>query len=307
MRGKTGGRMPARRAPRVALATATDAVDLDPDLGALASALEVVGCDAVISVWTDASVDWAAMDAVVLRSTWDYPRDPDRFLAWCEAVDRVTTLWNPIDLVRWNVDKRYLVELAGEGFDVVPTRVVDPGTSVSVVPFDGDVVVKPAIGAGSIDAARHRDHDHALTHVQRLVDAGRAALVQPYVDAIDLTGELDVVFIDGRLSHAFGKGALLTGGRSLVGGLFVAEELAPMTPPADAIDAAAAVVEHVAGRFGTPLYARVDLVHDGGRWLLLELELVEPSLNHHLHPPSAQRLAEVVRERLHDLHDDEGR
>ena len=297
--------MDPHRPRRVALATAAEAVDPDPDLPALAAALADVGCDAEVVVWTDAAVDWSRTDAVVLRSTWDYPREVDRFLAWCTEVASVTTLWNPLELVRWNVDKRYLVELASAGVDVVPTTLVEPGPAA---PTDidralrlldhGDVVVKPAVGAGSIDADRHADRTTAAAHLRRLVDAGRAALVQPYVAAIDDDGELDLVFVDGEWSHAFGKGALLTARRSVVGGLYVAEELASVTPPARALDVATAIVDHVVRRGDVPLYARVDLVPDGARYRLLELELVEPSLNHHLHPPSADALARAIARRL---------
>jgi glutathione synthase/RimK-type ligase-like ATP-grasp enzyme len=199
------------------------------------------------------------------------------------------------------VDKRYLLQLAAAGFDVVPTTVVDDVDDLSAALRSHgpvDVVVKPAVGAGSIDADRHREAATAREHVRRLLVHGRSALVQPYVAEIDQHGELDLVLIEGRYSHATRKSALLTGDAAVVGGLFREERLETVRPDEATIAFAERVVGHVAERLGTPIYARVDVVPVKGRPHLLELELVEPSLNHAHGPGSADTLARAVLARI---------
>src|SRR5207247_1506148 len=63
--------------------------------------------------WDTTGVGWAAFDAVVVRSVWDYHLRPAEFLRWVEAVDRAgTPLLNPAVVLRWNHHKSYLRDLA---------------------------------------------------------------------------------------------------------------------------------------------------------------------------------------------------
>ena len=108
------------------------------------------------AVWDDAAVDWSRFEAVVLRSTWDYPPRLDAFLAWAAGVPR---LINPLDLVRWNTHKRYLLELEAAGIPIVPTRLAEPGGAWDAFHDWHEVVVKPAVSAGSVDTARYVHDD----------------------------------------------------------------------------------------------------------------------------------------------------
>ena len=135
------------------------------------------------TVWDDERVRWADFDLVVVRSTWDYPDRRDAFLAWAGSVPRVL---NAPEVLRWNTDKRYLATL---GQDAVPTSFVEPGEPFA--PPAVAFVVKPSVGAGSIGAARYDAGDErAGAHVDRLHDAGKTVLVQPYLEAVDHRGEI---------------------------------------------------------------------------------------------------------------------
>ena len=105
--------------------------------------------------WDDSTVAWAGFELVVLRSTWDYVDRLAEFLAWLDDVSALTTLANPVPIVRWSLDKHYLADLSRSGVPVVPTTFVDVG-AVLVPPSTGEYVLKPAVGAGSRDAARYR-------------------------------------------------------------------------------------------------------------------------------------------------------
>ena len=301
-------------AAHIALVTAREALALDEDMPPLVLALQSAGASVETPCWDDPGVDWGTFDNAVLRSTWDYTDRVEEFLDWTERCSEQTRLQNPPALVRWNIDKHYLAELAHAGVAVVPTRFVEPGTdprieldrflaggkgafTVGTCGEFGQFVVKPSIGAGSRDAARYQrvERDKALAHVERLLAAGRSTMLQPYLDRVDEYGETAVVYIGGRYSHAFRKGPLLRLGDDLVSGLFAPEHITPREPDAAERRVAAAAYGSIAG--ASPLYARIDLIRDGhGEPVVLELELTEPSL-YFLHAPdAANRFADALLE-----------
>ncbi len=287
---------------RIALVTAAAARTLDEDLAPLDNALRAAGIDSAIVEWDDASIDWSRFDLAVLRSTWDYSTRLAEFLAWIDRVSPATTLLNPRDVVRWNTDKHYLAHLANAGVPTVPSQFVEPGDDASAaldafLDRDGDeFVVKPSVGAGSRDAQRYARSERAaaVSHAQRLLDANRSVLLQPYLGRIDAYGETALMFFEGRFSHAIRKGPLLRRGEGPTRALFAAEHITPRDASAEEI----AVAEYTLAAipFAKPLlYARVDLIHDdAGAPCVLELELSEPSLFFAQAPGSAERFAAAI-------------
>lgn len=262
----------------LAWVTAAGAREWDEDAPLALPVLAARGVDAQMVEWDDEAVDWAAFDRVVLRSTWDYTRRLPEFLAWLERVAAVTEVVNPPATVRWSLDKRYLGELESAGVPIVPTSFVAPGDPLELP--DVELVVKPAVGAGSRDAASYdtEHHDLARAHVARLHAEGRTVLVQPFLRTIAEDGEWPMVMLGGRFSHTASKRVALPRAGE-VSELFAREVCVPAT----ATDAQVAVAEDalafVSRRLGVPAYARVDLVRlpDGG-FGVLELELAEPFL-----------------------------
>jgi glutathione synthase/RimK-type ligase-like ATP-grasp enzyme len=302
---------------RIALVTADAARPLDDDMPPLVDALQALGVAVATPSWDDATVDWASYDIALLRSTWDYAERIDEFLAWANHCARQTTLLNPPELVAWNTDKHYLVELDAAGIDVVPTRFVEPGEparnaldeflgtgprslTVGAAGPGDEFVVKPSIGAGSRDAARYRRDDHAaaLAHLARLVEQEqRSAMLQPYLDQVESAGETALIYFDGRASHAIRKGPLLQLGSGLVSGLFAPEQITAREPAPD--EARLAAAAHAAIPFATPLYARIDMIRNAqGAPVLLELELTEPSLFFACAAGAADRLAQALLARI---------
>lgn len=298
----------APRRSTVALVTCAGYPEGHPDDIAVVAPLADLGIDADMTVWDDADVDWSRYDLVILRSTWDYPARLDEFVAWAELVP---TLVNPVATVRWSSDKRYLRELAAAGAPCVPTTFVEPGAAPGVVATAiaevarsaSRFVVKPCVGAGSIDAGRFESEDAssieiAIKHTAGLLDSGRAAMLQPYLDGVDVTGEASLVYIDGDFSHAIRKEALLAGHPADVDGLFVEERTSAHTPDDTALAAADAVLAAAPFARNELLYARVDLLPDSaGLPLLLELELIEPSLFLSEHTGAAERFASAIARR----------
>jgi glutathione synthase/RimK-type ligase-like ATP-grasp enzyme len=275
---------------RVALASTAVHADVDEDLPSIVAALRARDVDAVVADWHDEGFDWAGVDLAVIRSTWDYTRHLDDFLAWVDRVAAVTRLVNPAPVVRWNADKRYLLDLAAAGVPTVPTRILVPGDGASSadavrdVAAGGPVVVKPAVSAGAVDTDRYGPDEvaEAGAHAGRLLAQGRSVLVQPYVTGIDDQGETGLVYLGDAFSHAFVKGPILRSGVRSEAREYDEDIAARVASPPEravaeaALDAVATAVPGLSR--GDLLYARVDMAPHQAGPLLLELELVEPSL-----------------------------
>jgi O-ureido-D-serine cyclo-ligase len=295
--------------PRIALVTARAARGTDYDMPLLLDALRAAGADAREVDWDDDAIDWSRFDLALLRSTWDYFERLPQFLVWAEHVSRQTRLLNPLDVIRWNTDKHYLADLQRAGVPVVPSAFVEPGENplpiidalLAAHPSMRDVVVKPAVGAGSRDAQRHLrgDHDAIAAHVQRLFDKNRSVLMQPYLDQVDEHGETALLFFDGAFSHAIRKGPLLKRGEGPTAGLYAEETIEPRSPSPDELAVAQRALAAIP--FAKPLlYARIDLIRDDhGAPRLLELELVEPSVFAAHNDGAAQRFARAIVKRTH--------
>ncbi len=278
-----------RPARRIALVTCRDLPRPDSELAPLAAALAERGALATVAAWDDPAVGWDGFDCAVLRSTWNYVRNFSAFTAWLAAVDRVTSLVNPLETVRWNIHKRYLLELAEEGIDVVPTELVEPGAMPSwerCFARWGDLVVKPAISAGSFGTIRVAAGDATSAARHRESHAERAMLVQPLLRSVLAEGERNLVFFDGTYSHAVWKGARWSGQSEASGG--------PVSPEPDEVDLGRQALAAVGRRGPTPTYARVDVARLNGAPVLMELELIEPSLFLDRVPEAPGRLAEAI-------------
>jgi len=299
--------MAERILARIALVSARVAHDLDLDQPPLVEALRRCGAEVQIADWDDESVQWGAFDLAILRSPWDYSLRYDEFLAWAERAASQTTLLNPLSLVRWNTDKHYLLELERAGVPIIPSQAIEPGEDVAAAldrfllahreeaHGEGEVVVKPAIGAGSRDVQRHdrTNRDSISQHVQRLLDARRSVLLQPFLKHVEQNGESALIFFAGGYSHSIRKGPLLQRGVSSSQSLFAAEDISARIAMPDELDVAERALTAIP--LGAPLYGRVDLIRDeSGAPRVLELELAEPSLFLNYAPGSAARLADAI-------------
>jgi glutathione synthase/RimK-type ligase-like ATP-grasp enzyme len=284
------------RVPRVAFAAGHDALDLDDGWPLLRDAAAAAGLDPAVAVWEDAGVDWSAFDLVVAIYVWGYVLRREAFLAWARAASGRTRLLNAEPVLAWNSDKSYLADLAAAGVRTVPTTWVPPGASWE--PPAPDYVIKPCVASGGIDAARYvrSAAAEAERHVARLHREGQTVMVQPYVPAVDARGETALIFLGGRCSHAVAKRGLLEPDVGTIFGLWERQVISPATARADQRAVAERTLRAVHDRFGPTAYARVDLVDDDdGAPMVLELELIEPSLFLDRAPDAAERFAQALR------------
>jgi glutathione synthase/RimK-type ligase-like ATP-grasp enzyme len=247
------------------------------------------------AVWDDPGVDWAAFDRIVLRSCWDYHLRPEAFVAWLDRMERAELpLWNPASVVRGNVDKAYLADLAASGLQVVPTALVESGSAANLARLLeergwDEAVVKPTVSASAFRTFRTSRAKAAADQPAfeaLLADSG--ALVQPFLAEVQSGGEWSFVFLGEEYSHAVRK-------RPRAGDFRVQTEHGGSAegevPRWELVVQARAVAERIPKPW---LYARVDAVEVDGSLVLMELELTEPSLFLDRHPAAPERFASAI-------------
>lgn len=254
--------------------------------------------------WQRPGVAWDTYDAVVIRSTWDYTKAPDAFVRVLSDIERAgTLLLNGLDLVRWNLQKMYLRDLAGHGVPVVPTVWRDrlhPGELVALLEAVGtpEMVIKPVISAGArgtyrLDARSVRAQAAAIETYY----ADRALMAQPFLRAVTTEGEFSLFYFNGVHSHTVLKTPKTADFR-------VQEEhggSVHLVRADDALLEAGTAALRVLPEL--PLYARTDFVcaNDGDGYWLTELELIEPALYLRMDPQAPGRFARALHERVCQL------
>jgi glutathione synthase/RimK-type ligase-like ATP-grasp enzyme len=253
--------------------------DLTADDRLAAEELHRRGAEVEAVIWNDPGVRWSIYDRVVIRSCWDYFQRAEEVLAWLDRMERERIpLWNPVQLVRGNVDKAYLGELAAAGLPVIPTAGLERDAAVDLAGLLDergwtDVVIKPSISGGAFRTWRISRGEAAAAQAELdelLAISG--VLIQPFLAEIQTVGEWSLIFLGGQYSHAVLK-------RPRTGDFRVQEHLGGS---ADAAQPTPALIEQarrvVASISGPWIYARVDGVEIDGAFQLMELELTEPSL-----------------------------
>lgn len=266
----------------IALITDLAQPDLSQSDRLLIAPLQALGITATPVPWDGPKVDWRGYDALILRSCWEYHHQPARFRTWLTGLgDQRLPLWNPVPMVLWNMDKRYLGDLAERDVPIVPTVWLAQGDTpklTAVLAQQGwpQAVIKPRISASAHDT-------WATSQPVAAADQARLAamlskqdlMVQPQLPEI-AQGEWSLIFLAGSYSHAVLK-------RPAVGNIFVQEHLGgsavSAAPDAAMIEQAGVILQQAIALTGCPaLYARVDGVLLNGRFTLMELELIEPDL-----------------------------
>lgn len=285
--------------PPLALGLVVSDVQPQPheDDAGLIAALREHGIHAQPHIWSDAGVDWAGHDALLVRSTWDYFERYTEFLQWYQRIEALRCpIANPLPLLMWNSDKRYLLELAAQGVAIIPTAHARGGElDAALAPLQGEVVVKPSVSGGAWNTVRGRIGDdgfaQALARLPRELDY----LIQPFVPQVVEDGEWSLLFFGGVYSHAVLKKPASGDYRvqTYFGGTATVTE-----PPAHVAAAARHALEAVAKLgYRDQAYVRVDgvVVDDGFR--IMELEFVEPFLHLAAHPPAARLFAAQLAQR----------
>jgi len=257
------------------------------------------GLQVTLEVWDDPAVDWGKYDLVLLKSPWDYFDKIEAFYTWLSKLEALEVrLLNPIETVRWNSNKHYLVELQEKGEQVVPTVWLEQGTQLQVEELFAQLqaeklIVKPAVSGGAKNTfALTQEEAQAQAESINSLLQQESFLAQPFLPEIQSQGEWSFLFFNGLYSHAVLKAAKAGDFRvqHFFGGTVHTPE-----PPAHLLEAAHNLVDKYAQGC---LYARVDGVELNGELVLMELELIEPFLFMATSEGAIERYYEALMEQL---------
>ncbi len=278
---------------RCAFLTMDDMSDFVTDADLSIAPMNALGWDVQMVPWRARNAGWDDFELVYICTPWDYPDDVHGFLDVLEEIDRSSAkLVNSLDLVRWNLEKTYLRELESHGAAVVPSlwysRIDEFDLEAAFAAHDVEsLVAKPVVGANAADTfVLDRSADTKVMTSLASAFEDRAFFVQPFIESIRTEGEYSLFFLGGRYSHAILKAPK-------AGDFRTQEEhgarIMAVEPPVGLERTARNIVDMVEPR---PVYVRADFVRgDDGRFLLMELELIEPSLYFRTDPESARRFA----------------
>lgn len=280
----------------------------DNDLPYLLNVSKRHGMLAKTCYWDDPSVDWSQFEAVILRSPWSYTYQIDQFVNWCRMVSEKTELINPFEIVNWNLNKHYLNDLADINIPIIPTQFYSSNISpenliqdfVSYCSTD-DIVIKPTIGADSRGVGRFSkgNFDKAVKHIEKLFLNDQAIMVQPYIKTVNTKGEHNIIYIDGKFSHAIKKKALLNEeGTICTRTDDYLSEVKPSDRELAIADECMFAIQELFSLKNPLLYARFDMIKDSaGKPSILELELCEPFLSFSIVNEAADRFIQAIQKR----------
>ena len=260
--------------------------------------LQKKGLDITAEIWDDPGTDWEKYDIALLKTPWDYHQKHESFRDWLNKIQaQGVQLLNDFDTVRWNMDKHYLAEIAQAGLDVIPTVFLDKGWKGDLLSLfeklqSGKLIMKPCISAGSKQTiALYREATPEQTAAVSALLSESDFMVQPFMEEIQ-EGEWSFVFFNNTYSHTIIKKPKAGDFRvqQIYGGSII-----PVTPSPSDIEQAAAYLQPFAKQ---TLYARVDGLMVNGRFMLMELELIEPFLYLSYSEGAVERYYGALKEQL---------
>lgn len=267
--------------------------------GLLKDALANLDLEVERKSWSDPEFDWSSTRYVVFRSTWDYVHRFEEFFNWIKKVSKLTILLNSESLIRWNIDKHYLLDIQKQGVHICETYFAEAGSQASLQEIHKshklhDIVLKPCISGGARHTYKIKAHEieHYESIFQDLI-AKEAMMIQPFQHNIVNKGEISMMIINGKFTHAVLKIAQK-------GDFRVQDDFGGTVqqyhPTIEEINYAEKVVKSCSEM---PIYARVDVFLDNQNQLALaELELIEPEMWFRNHPEAANELALGIKERI---------
>jgi glutathione synthase/RimK-type ligase-like ATP-grasp enzyme len=245
--------------------------------------------------WTNKEFDWSSTRAVVFRAVWDYTLRYDEFLRFLHFVETKTVMINPLKTILWNLDKHYLQDLENSGIRIPQTIYIEKNETITLQQIHSqhrfsESILKPAMSAGARHTYRLDPNtlDRHEDIFQQLL-AAESMMLQPFLHRVLTEGEITLIIIGGKYSHAVLK-------KAKSGDFRVQDDFGGTVhhyqPAAEEI---AFAERAVAVCSPLPLYARVDLLRDNSNQLVIsELELIEPELWFRFYPPAADLFADAI-------------
>lgn len=280
---------------RIGFFTAPHLPDFPPDDQLVLPYLQTLGIEVVPLIWTE-PVPKSGFDALIMRSCWDYHFDISGFKSFLgQLKDNPLPVWNAPELMLYNLDKHYLLDLQAAGHAVIPSQIMEATEAFTPEQLFAqnwqEVVVKPLVSGTGYQTYRLKPNDPVPVGLAE-AQAASGLLVQPFVPSILSEGEWSLIFFEGEFSHAVNK-------QPAQGNFLIHEEHGGQTlskaPPLALWQQAQAFADQ---QLQACLYGRLDYVLWENQWLLIELEVLEPSLYLAHEPAAPARWARAIAKRL---------
>jgi glutathione synthase/RimK-type ligase-like ATP-grasp enzyme len=261
----------------------------------LKKSLEKKGLKVCKKNWNTKDFDWAKTKYAIFRSTWDYFDRFNEFFKWLDRTKEKTKFINSSDIILWNIDKHYLNDLQKQGINIAPTIFIEKGNKLKI----GDLfketkweeaVIKPAISG----AARHtyrlnKNNYNKYNDVLNELILEESFLFQEFLNNITTDGEISMMIIGGKYTHAVKK-------RAKHGDFRVQDDHGGTVETYSASKHEILFAEKCIKLCPNKVvYARVDVIYDNNNKISLsELELIEPELWFRNNEESSDLLAEEI-------------
>jgi glutathione synthase/RimK-type ligase-like ATP-grasp enzyme len=264
--------------------------------------LKLLGWLAEEISWRNEKINWTDFDAVIVRSTWDYQNDFEKFLKVLDKINTSAHLENDLELMKWNMNKKYLFDLEQNGVRIVDTlwksnfnlNEIEKSFEIFNSP---EIIIKPNISANADNTFRlTKEKLSEIKNELETIYLNRELMVQPFLKNIIDEGEYSLFFFDGKFSHSVIK-------KPKENDFRVQEEHGGNIQFKNVSTEMISIAENIINKLSTiPLYGRVDLVRaDNDEFALMELELIEPSLYLNKDVQSPLRLAKAFNNRFRKL------
>lgn len=256
---------------------------------------EAQGFEAVPVVWNRPNIDWNEFDIALIRSTWDYLDEQELFLQVLSQIEASTCkLFNPLEAVRWNIDKHYLFDLERWGIPIIPTYLAS-NVEADVLHHNfankgwRTAIIKPVVGlAASYTYKVTLDELADTLRTLKVSHPEQEFMLQPFIESVVNEGEWSFIYFNQNLSHVLLKNPAPNDYRvqGMYGGTIQRVE-----PHPNDLVRAQAVLNKLPFDI---LQARLDFVRVDGILSVIEVELIEPIFSFNLVPQSIERLVNAT-------------
>lgn len=280
----------------IAVLTSLQMPDLLPYDHEILSLLNAVpGISAKPVIWETQWEQLCDFQLALFRTTWGYHEKIENFKEFLNFLDAIKLpAYNPTSIVRSNLHKFYLKELASKGVDILPTEFIEQDTQVglkSIVETNSwsQFILKPAVSAGSYKTFLFdmEDIDEAEIIFSELKKHGDV-LVQKYVDSVRTLGEFSTIYFSNGYSYSVNKLPDKDDFRVQYqyGGQYKLIELPKLV---------AEQSDFVASLFVKDcLYTRIDGLIYEDNFYVMEVELIEPDLYLNINPDGIREFVNSV-------------
>ena len=257
--------------------------------------LEKLGLRVIKKAWNSLDFNWSETKFAIFRSTWDYFDKFRDFKIWLERVKEETTFINSYELINWNLNKKYLIELNKKGINIPTSEVITKENNLTLEclfkKYDfNEAIIKPTISGAARETYKiSKNNFHKYEKKFFDLKSKEDIIFQEFLSNIVSKGETSLIFIGENYTHAVKKIAKK-------GDFRVQDDHGGSVEVYNANKEEIIFAKSCLNKCPTlPIYSRVDIIYDNNNEISLgELEMIEPELWFRNNKDAAKLLANEI-------------